>query len=117
MPTQQPATTTTTTVNRTISELSPQMSKERILDHAAAGRAADGNVTLTLSPDAAERLAKILLRYTTATSIAPDAVDVGDDHDAEFWDAVALDLLVADAIPTPRAGTTVVYSIGKTTDR
>jgi hypothetical protein len=117
-----------TTRNRTILELPPQMSTERMLVNGAAGQTDEGYTTLTISDDTAELLAQILVRYNTLAQeqqlrgVRDTAVDrrlrVAPDHDIAFWDAIAQDLLVAAEIPPPVAGrTTMVLSIGKTADR
>lgn len=110
--------------NRTIDELSPRMSATRMLDNGAAGQTDDGYTTLTISDDAAEQLAHILVRYNSAIAEQGDntadgiRVRVAEDHDVAFWDEIACDLLVAREIPPPTNGrTALVYSLGKTADR
>lgn len=110
-----------TTRNRTIAELQPRMSAHRMLDNAAAGQSQDGYTTLTISDDAAEQLANILIRYNSCAAgdgtEDPVELRVDPDHDIAFWDEIACDLLVAREIPPPVAGrTTMAYSLGKTAD-
>lgn len=134
MPIDQPTQIHLQTRNRTIAELSPQMSSSRMLVNAAAGQAQDGYTTLTMSDDTAELLAQILVRYNSAAeaTLAGDserteremlqdvlqALRPEPDHDTAFWDQVAGDLLVAREIPPPTAGATaLVFSLGRTGDR
>lgn len=102
------------TRNRTIAELPPQMSSHRMLVNGAAGQTDDGYTTLTISDDAAQLLAEILIRYNSASD-AP-AVRFDTDHDVAFWDGIACDLLVAAQITPPRGSTTMAHSLGKTAD-
>lgn len=125
MPIDQPTALKLQTRARTILELPPQMSAERMLVNGAAGQSQDGYTTLTLSDDAAELLAQILVRYNSAVADQGPLADgeririrVDEDHDVAFWDAIACDLLVATEIPPPASGRTVLaYSLGRTADR
>jgi hypothetical protein len=107
--------------NRTIAELPPQMAAGCMMITGAAGQADDGYTTLTITDDAAEKLAQILIRYNSVVAgdgtEDPVQVRVDEDHDIAFWDAIATDLLVAREVPPPRGTTALVYSIGKTSDR
>lgn len=110
----------TTTRARTILELPPQMSSTRMLVNGAAGQTDDGYVSLTISDDTAELLAQILIRYNSAVqgdgTEDPVELRAEPDHDVEFWDALACDLLVATHITPPKTTTAMVHSIGKTVD-
>lgn len=116
--TDLPTAALTSRRNYTLDQLPPQMSGSRMIDYGAVGRTADDEITLTLSESAARQLATIVLRYEAAAHAGDIHVD--DDHDAAFWDGIALDTIVVVetlAPPPASSATTMVHSIGKTADR